>query len=100
MDNLLDGSFSWIRRAVLLSTTAIIGGMVVRRGIAAPNAPRDRENGFPQMPTGFTGVTPCGSYAPPAMIPSFARIAPPEEPGEPLEITGTVYRGDRKTPAS
>ena len=54
---------------------------------------------FPQMPTGFVGVTPCGSLAPPATVPAFGRVAATDEPGEPLHITGTIYNPDAVTPA-
>ncbi|MGZ3377935.1 MAG: dioxygenase family protein, partial [Phenylobacterium sp.] len=57
-------------------------------------------SGFPQMPSGGTGVTPCGSANPPAFVPTFGRIAPTSEPGEPIEVTGVVYRSDRRTPAN
>jgi protocatechuate 3,4-dioxygenase beta subunit len=62
--------------------------------------PLAKASHFPQMPTGGTGVTPCGSLAPPSHIASFARIAPENEPGEALEIVGTVFRPGRKTPAA
>jgi len=75
--------------------------------LAAPAFARDDTpqplalaSGFPQMPTGGTGVTPCGSANPPAVIPSFGRIAPESEPGEPIEVSGVVYRPDRRTPAA
>lgn len=34
----------------------------------------------------------------PPDAPSFAQLAPPEEPGEPLEVSGTVYAADGSTP--
>ncbi|HEX4738371.1 MAG TPA: hypothetical protein VH331_12505 [Allosphingosinicella sp.] len=57
------------------------------------------KSGFPQMPTGGTGVTPCGSANAPAFIPSAARIAPASEPGIPIMVTGTILKPDRKSPA-
>lgn len=36
----------------------------------------------------------------PAVIPSVARIAPPEEPGVPLVVHGRVFRSDGTTPAA
>jgi protocatechuate 3,4-dioxygenase, beta subunit len=93
--------FSARRRMVLLSAAAVLVRVSMRPAVAAPDAPHPaNEYAFPQMPTGGTGVTPCGSYAPPPVIPSVGRIAPPEEPGERLEISGTVYGYDRNTPAS
>jgi protocatechuate 3,4-dioxygenase beta subunit len=56
-------------------------------------------SGFPQMPTGGEGVTPCGSFRPPKVIGSVGRIAPASEPGEPIEIEGFVWQADRRTPA-
>ncbi len=74
--------------------------------IAAPAFARDetpqplaRKSGVPQMPTGGSGVTPCGSANPPAFIPAIGRIAPAREPGEPIEVTGVIYRADHRTPA-
>lgn len=54
---------------------------------------------FPQMPTGFVGVTPCGTLGRPQTIPRFGRIASITEPGEPLEVTGTVYKPGGNEPA-
>lgn len=51
------------------------------------------------MPTGGNGVTPCGSYAPPATIASFGRIASAAEPGESLEISGTIFSAGSTAPA-
>jgi protocatechuate 3,4-dioxygenase beta subunit len=42
----------------------------------------------------------CGAGEPPAGLTSTMRVAPPAEPGMPLEITGVVYQGDGKTPAA
>lgn len=42
----------------------------------------------------------CGSHEAPAKLASEARLAPSGEEGEPLVVTGTVYRADGKTPAS
>lgn len=36
----------------------------------------------------------------PGTIAAKARIAPPDEPGEPMTITGTVYGADGRTPAA
>jgi protocatechuate 3,4-dioxygenase beta subunit len=56
-------------------------------------------SGFPQMPTGGTGVTPCGSANPPPEIPSFGRIVPQAEPGRPIEIAGRVLQPGGKAAA-
>ena len=83
--------------------------LFVGAGIALPAAaawaqvdiqPLARVSHFPQMPSGGVGVTACGSFNPPANIPSFGRIASISEPGEQIEISGTVYRPDRSTPAA
>ena len=96
MDDIRTGMTS--RRTLLRSCVALAATMTVGRA-AADIQPLARASGFPQMPTGFSGVTPCGSYAPPSVIPGIGRIAPPGEPGEPLEIQGTIYLADRRTPA-
>lgn len=36
----------------------------------------------------------------PADAPSSAHVAPPGEPGQPLEVSGTVYLADGRTPAA
>ncbi|HEY2533258.1 MAG TPA: hypothetical protein VGJ20_35890 [Xanthobacteraceae bacterium] len=61
--------------------------------------PLARSSGFPQMPTGFVGVMPCGSLQVPAVVPSISRIASPDEPGEALRMSGTIYQSDAVTPA-
>ncbi|HEY3950574.1 hypothetical protein [Phenylobacterium sp.] len=89
------------RRTLLPASAATLLGLLAtsRAGADEDVQPMALASHFPQMPTGGHGVTPCGSYAPPAQIPSFGRIAPGDEPGEALEITGVVYATDRKTPA-
>lgn len=93
------------RSSILLSRRSLMAGalagpavLLTDRLAAADIQPLARASGFPQMPTGFTGVTPCGSLAPPALIASFGRIASAAEPGAPLEIAGVVYLHDRRTP--
>jgi protocatechuate 3,4-dioxygenase beta subunit len=84
------------RRWVLRSSVAVMVSMVMRGAKAGVDVqPLARASGFPQMPTGFTGVMPCGSFAPPATIASFGRIASAEEPGEALDISGTIYLANR-----
>jgi protocatechuate 3,4-dioxygenase beta subunit len=89
------------RRGLLpLSAAALLLPLAPPRAAEPPDAqPLARASHFPQMATGGTGVTPCGSLAPPAHIASFGRVAPPSKPGQPLEITGTIYQQDRRTPA-
>jgi protocatechuate 3,4-dioxygenase beta subunit len=89
------------RRLILPGSAAAILGLLTWRVASADDdvQPLARTSGFPQMPTGFHGVTPCGSYRPPADITSFGRIAPANEPGEPLEISGVVHHEDRRAPA-
>lgn len=54
---------------------------------------------MPSMPSGQGGRMPCGSCVEPGEIPSSARLAGPNEPGDPLVIAGTVYRADGVSPA-
>jgi protocatechuate 3,4-dioxygenase beta subunit len=89
------------RRWLIRSSMALTFAVTIRRATAGIDIqPLAKASGFPQMPTGGTGVTPCGSYAPPATIPTFGRIASDQEPGESLEISGTIYLADGKTPAA
>ena len=89
-------SASASRRWLLRSGVAMMVSMAARGAKAGVDVqPLARSSGFPQMPTGFTGVTPCGSYAPPAAIANVGRVAAAEESGEALEISGRIYRADR-----
>jgi protocatechuate 3,4-dioxygenase beta subunit len=89
------------RRMFLPGSAALAVGLTTARLASADDVqPLARVSGFPQMPTGFSGVTPCGSYAPPAEIASFGRIAPAKEPGEALQISGVIYQHGGKKPAS
>lgn len=42
----------------------------------------------------------CGASEAPASTGASARIAPADEPGIPLDVSGTVYRPDGRTPAA
>ncbi len=86
------------RTVVRTAGAALLGAVAARAGSPTPQ-PAARRSHFPQMPTGFTGVMPCGSFKPPAQIPSEGRIAPPAEPGQPLELWGTIWQPNRRTPA-
>jgi protocatechuate 3,4-dioxygenase, beta subunit len=90
------------RRRVTPLALAALAAPVWGRALARDDTPQPLalKSGFPQMPTGGTGVTPCGSANPPSRIESFGWIAPQSEPGEAIEITGRVLRADRKTPAA
>src|ERR1700750_957937 len=53
----------------------------------------------PSYPSTLTGGAPCGSCTAPEKL-SWKTVIPPEnEPGEPLVITGRVFKADGKTPA-
>ena len=53
----------------------------------------------PSYPSTLSGGAPCGSCIAPANL-SWKTIIPPnKEPGEPLEISGTIYQPDGVTPA-
>jgi len=90
------------RRRVTPLALAALAAPVWGRALARDDTPQPLalKSGFPQMPTGGTGVMPCGSANPPSRIESFGRIAPTGESGEAIEITGRMLRPDRKTPAA
>lgn len=53
----------------------------------------------PKYPTTLSGGAPCGSCREPEKL-SWKTVIPPEnEPGEPMIITGRVFKADGKTPA-
>jgi len=53
----------------------------------------------PKYPATLSGGAPCGSCHEPEKL-SWKTVVPPaNEPGEPLVITGKVFRSDGKTPA-
>ncbi len=90
-----------LTRRGVISCAAAAALMLPGFASAAESDPQPlaKVSGFPQMPTGGTGVTPCESFAPPPQIATFGRIASATEPGQPLEISGTVYREGRAAPA-
>jgi protocatechuate 3,4-dioxygenase, beta subunit len=101
MDETRGGAFT--RRYFLWSGAAALALPACGRAAIPYDAtpqPMALASGFPQMPTGGEGVTPCGSFRPPSVIPHVGRIAPASEPGQPIEIEGVVWRGDRQTLAS
>jgi protocatechuate 3,4-dioxygenase beta subunit len=61
-------------------------------------APADETRAKP-YPSTLHGGAPCGSCAAPEKLSSTTTIAPESEPGERMEISGTLYRADGKTPA-
>ena len=76
------------RRVVALGSLGLLAG-------SARAAP---DQDFPTMPT-LSGRMPCGACAaPPA--PSWRTTIPPAgEPGQAIEVSGVIYRPDRRTPA-
>jgi protocatechuate 3,4-dioxygenase beta subunit len=53
----------------------------------------------PKYPSTLSGGAPCGSCNPPENLSSKTVIPPANEPGEPLIVTGKVFKADGKTPA-
>jgi len=67
-------------------------------GVVATAAWSAPKPGFPTMAT-LSGRMPCGACAEPAGVSWRTTITPPGEPGQPLQISGVIYRPDRRTPA-
>lgn len=92
-------SQSVVRRQFLLTLAALLGSVVVtfslsgclRTGWAAAEKPA--------YPSTLSGGAPCGSCEAPADLSWKTVIPPPNEPGEPLDISGTIYQPDGVTPA-
>lgn len=57
------------------------------------------EQAKPSYPSTLSGGAPCGSCIAPANLSWKTVIPPNKEPGEPLEISGTIYQPDGVTPA-
>lgn len=55
---------------------------------------------MPSMRTSSGGRAICAKCEAPANLTSSITLTAPGEPGQPMEISGTVYRADGKTPAS
>lgn len=80
---------TWLGAAVLF--------LSLRTAAAQQASPPPGHRAMAQLPGGNHG--PCGSCLPPAPLSSSVVIAPPGEPGEALELRGTVYEPDGITPA-
>ena len=76
--------------ALLLAMTAVLVPATLR-GQTADHSP--------SYPSTLHGGAPCGSCAAPAELSWKTTIAPGSERGERMEISGTIYRADGKTPA-
>lgn len=77
-------------KALALCATSLIGCF------QAAHAADETEKPYPST---LSGGAPCGSCVAPAELSWRTVIPPPNEPGEPLEITGTIYLADGVTPA-
>jgi protocatechuate 3,4-dioxygenase beta subunit len=60
----------------------------------------DQAEKKPSYPSTLSGGAPCGSCIAPAALSWKTVIPPVKEPGEPLEISGTIYQADGVTPAA
>jgi protocatechuate 3,4-dioxygenase, beta subunit len=86
--------------AEALSTRRVfIMGAVGLGGIVAATACRSAAPSFPTMPT-LNGRMPCGSCAKPAGLSWRTSLIPAHEPGQPIQISGAIYREDNRKPAS
>lgn len=55
---------------------------------------------MPSMRTPSGGRAICARCEVPANLSSSATLIPPGEPGQPMEISGTIYHADGRTPAA
>lgn len=78
------------RRHFLLTLAALGSYFFFRRTWAATK---------PSYPSTLSGGAPCGSCEAPENLSWKTVIPPPNEPGEPLEISGTIHEPDGVTPA-
>jgi protocatechuate 3,4-dioxygenase, beta subunit len=68
--------------------------------LVVANAALAQTHRMPSMRTPSGGSDICAKCEVPAHLTSSAILTPPGEPGQPMEISGTVYRADGHTPAS
>jgi protocatechuate 3,4-dioxygenase beta subunit len=54
---------------------------------------------FPTMPT-LNGEMPCGSCAQPAVLSWRTSVTGPNEPGQPIQVSGVIYREEDHKPAA
>ena len=62
-------------------------------------AQRPPQTQKPSYPSTLSGGAPCGSCIAPPELSWKTAISSKEEPGEPLDISGTIYQADGLTPA-
>ena len=82
---------------VALSTLAFLA---LAQGGCSKAAHATGQEAKAAYPATLTEGAPCGSCVAPAVLSWQTVIPPPGEPGEPLEISGTIYQADGVTPAA
>jgi protocatechuate 3,4-dioxygenase, beta subunit len=80
-------------RRMFIGSTVGLGGIVSSTGCRSAKA------SFPTMAT-LNGQMPCGSCAQPAGISWRTSLTPVHEPGQPIEISGVIYREEGHRPAA
>lgn len=81
-------------------TSTTIALSLLALGLLSPSTARcQAKTKFPVFTTAAGSRVPCGRCAAPAHIGSRSEVAPTNEPGERLNISGTIYQADGKTPA-
>ena len=84
--------------APMFTRRTFIGGAAGLGGMISATGCRSAEASFPTMAT-LNGRMPCGSCAQPAAISSRTNIAGPHEPGQPIQVSGVIYREHDHKPA-
>lgn len=69
------------------------------RALCAASLSANQPGSKPGYPSTLGGGAPCGSCEAPANLSWRTVIAPSKEPGEPLSISGRIFRADGITPA-
>lgn len=79
-------------RRTFIGGAAGLGGMISSTGCHSAAAP------FPTMAT-LNGQMPCGSCAQPAALSWRTSVTAPHEPGQPIQVSGVIYREEDHKPA-
>jgi protocatechuate 3,4-dioxygenase beta subunit len=89
----------FVMDTLLVTRRMFIGGAVGLGGIMSSTACRSAAARFPTMPT-LSGEMPCDSCAQPPGISWRTSITGPHEPGQPIRVSGVIYREQDHKPAA
>ncbi len=88
-----------VRRQFLFTLAALSGSVFATFSLSGCLRTAWAAAEKPAYPSTLSGGAPCGSCEAPADLSWKTVIPPPNEPGEPLDVSGTIYQPDGVTPA-